>query len=268
MSLSAAPPRRVTEIFVYPFKSAAGVAVEAVDVDAVGLRDDRRWMVVDAEGRFVSQRTHPRMALLRTRMSEEAVHVEAPGMGVLDLRRAPTDPSGHGSYRVWFSDRYAVDCGDTAAEWASAYLEMPCRVVQAVRPPGEPRLSDEGRVRAGFADASPALVVSLASLADLNARLEAPLPMDRFRPNLVVDGFGAFEEDGWGTPRVGGVPTRGGTPCVRCATTVVDQATGARGVEPLRTLATFRRNARGEVDFGVNVYFEAEGTLRVGDLVA
>lgn len=263
-----AAARRVTEIFVYPFKSASGIAVEEVAVDTVGLRDDRRWMVVDAEGGFVSQRTHPRMALLKTRISDEVVHVEAPNVGVLDLRRAPPDPSGHASYRVWFSDRYAVDCGPEAAEWASAYLDMPCRVVQAVRPPGMPPLNDEGRVRAGFADASPALVVSLASLVALNARLEEPLPMDRFRPNFVVEGFGAFEEDGWGKPHIGDVPTRGGRPCPRCATTLVDQATGAKGVEPLRTLATFRRNARGEVDFGVNVYFETEGTIRVGDPVS
>ena len=257
--------RRVTGLFLYPFKSAAGLAVDEVDVDAVGLRDDRRWMVVREDGDFVSQRTHPRMALLRTRLTPDALEVTAPGGSTLTLDRAPPDSGDFVEYRVWFSDRYAVDCGPEAARWASAFVGLPCRVVQAVRPPDQPALTDEGRVRAGFADASPALAISRASLNDLNGRLDTPLPMDRFRPNLVVDGFGPYEEDAWASRRVGDLPTRGGRPCPRCATTLVDQATGEKGVEPLRTLATYRRNGAGEVDFGVNVFFDGAGRIRVGD---
>lgn len=259
--------RRVTGLVVYPFKSARGVPVSAWRVDEAGLIDDRRWMVVDEEGAFVSQRTHPGMALLDVRLDDDAVEVVAPGMGPLRLDRAPRDPTGHASVRVWFSDRYAVDIGDTAARWMSEALGRACRVVEAVRPPDQPLLADDGRVRAGFADASPALVVSVASLDHLNRRLDVPLPMARFRPNVVVEGFGPHEEDAWGSPRIGEVPTRGGRPCPRCAITLVDPATGKRGVEPLRTLATYRRNDRGEVDFGVNVSFAAPGTLHVGDAV-
>jgi uncharacterized protein YcbX len=151
----------------------------------------------------------------------------------------------------------------------SEYLGTACRIVRAVRPPAQPLLTETGRVRASFADASPALVVSLASLDDLNGRLERPLPMNRFRPNLVVEGFGPYEEDAWGRRTIGEAATTGGRPCLRCATTLVDQETGERGTEPLRTLATYRREDEGggEVKFGVNVLFDGPAVVRVGDVI-
>ncbi len=254
-------------LFVYPFKAAAGIAVETVAVDSVGLRWDRCWMAVDAHGRFMSQRTHPRLALLRPHLVDQELAVDTDGMRTLLLPRAEPDPEGYEETRVWFSDRYSVDCGDAAAAWISDFLGQPSRIVRAVRPPDHPLVTGEGRVCGGFADASPALVVSHASLAALNRRLSERLPMSRFRPNLVVDGFGAFGEDDWGRARIGGVPTHGLRPCPRCAATLVDQATGEKGVEPLHTLATFRRNASGDVDFGMNIVFEAPGVLRVGDRI-
>lgn len=261
------PLGRVVSLHVYPMKSAGGIEVEAAAVDVAGLRDDRRWMIVDPQGSFVSQRSHPRLALVRTRWTQDTVEADAPGVGSLRLPRAPREVTEYVEIPVWGTERYALDCGDEAARWASEYLGMPCRVVEAVAPPGLPVLDDDGEVKASFADGSPALVISEASLADLNARLPTPLPMDRFRPNIVVDGMGPFEEDVWGRRQVGEVPTRGGRPCPRCATTLVDQETGEKGLEPLRTLATYRRNARGEVDFGVNIFFEGRGVLRRGDPV-
>ena len=261
------PPRRVTGLFVYPFKSAAGTGVSSVEVDEVGLRFDRAWMAVGPGGNLVSQRSHPRIALLKADLNGMSLRLTAPGMEAMELPRTEPDPDGFRALRVWFSDRYAVDCGDEPARWLSDFLESSIRVMRAVRPRGHPMLTDEGRVRGSFADASPALVISTASLDELNRRLEQPLRMDRFRPNVVVEGFGAFEEDAWGSRRIGSVPTRGGRPCPRCAGTLVDQDTGEKGLEPLRTLATFRRNAAGEVEFGVNVFFDEEGTLRVGDAV-
>jgi len=259
--------RRVVDLFIYPFKSARGVQMDAVEVGIVGMRDDRRWMAVDPSGAFISQRTHPKMALLGTRLSEGVLELSAEALAPLHLDR--TEPSGaeFESLPVWFSDRYAVDCGDDAAEWISTFLREPARIMRAVRPPDHPALNEEGRVRAGFADASPALVISVASLDELNARLDAPVKMDRFRPNIVVDGFGAHEEDDWGTRRIGEVPSSGRYPCPRCATTLVDQVTSEKGKEPLSTLATYRRNAKGEVDFGMNIAFDGSGTIRVGDLV-
>ena len=166
--------------------------------------------------------------------------------------------------RVWHEDRYAAHCGAESAQWASAFMGFPCRIVKAVEPVAGPRVSDSGWVRAGFADAEPALVISTASLDDLNTRLTEALPMNRFRPNLVVSFVPAYSEDRWATVRIGDVPVRGSRRCPRCALTTVDQGTGIKGREPLRTLATYRRVGSGEVVFGMNVRFERAGVLRVG----
>lgn len=259
--------RRIAAIYVYPFKSAQALAVASASVDSVGLEYDRCWMAVAADGRFLSQRTHPRMALLRPSLRDDVMELEAPGLRPLPLPRAAPAPDGFSLFRVWATDRYGVDCGDAPAAWISAFIGVPARIVRGVRPHDRAVDSEDGCVRAGFADASPALAVSTASLADLNRRLRRPVPMNRFRPNIVLDGFEPFEEDAWGERWLGDVPTRGGRPCPRCATIQVDQDTARRGVEPLRTLATFRRNVAGQVEFGVNVMFEAAGTLHIGDPV-
>lgn len=275
----AASGPRVRALHVYPLKSAAGIAVTSAEVDEVGLALDRRWMVVDADGRFMSQRSHPRMALLETELASSSLTVgfrdrpplalplEAPDAD--DDRRKPGDLV---AVRVWFEDRYGVDCGDDAAAWMSEALKTPCRLLRAGTPPDGVAVAEDGRVRASFADARPALVLSTASLDDLNARLRTrgfpALPMNRFRPNIVVDGIGPYEEDSWESVRVGDVAVRGIKPCPRCAITTVDQRTGvAVGPEPLRTLLTYRRMDDGGAAFGMNVAFEGGGTLRVGDAV-
>ena len=262
----AAP--RLVSIHVYPLKSAGGIALSRTRVDEAGLEHDRRWMLLGESGQFISQRTHPRMALLRVALDEDALRVTAPGLCPLVLPLS--EPNGAARLppvRVWHSDRSPADCGAGAAEWASTFLGVRCRVVRAVTPKDGKRLSDLGFVRSGFADAEPALLVSGASLADLNARLAEPLPMNRFRPNLVVEGVGAFAEDSWGAVRIGGAGARVVRPCPRCVTTTVDQETGVKGDEPLRTLATYRRMENGQVAFGMNVGFEGEGVFSVGDAV-
>jgi len=269
---------RIRALYVYPLKSAAGITVESVEVDRVGLGLDRRWMVVDAGGRFMSQRTHPAMALLDPELSRGTLRVGLRGRSSpmppleLPLEDGVSD-AGLVTVRVWFEDRYGLDCGDAAAAWMAEALGTPCRVLRAVPPPDGERLSAEGRVRAGFADARPALVISTASLEDLNARLRRggspPLPMDRFRPNIVVEGIAPYGEDAWGLVRVGSVSVRGVRPCPRCATTTVDQATGTvAGPEPLRTLSAYRRMEDGGAAFGMNVAFDGPGVLRVGDVIS
>lgn len=252
-------------LYVYPLKSAAGIARREVRVDEVGLELDRRWMVVDERGRFLTQRSHPRMALLRTALQGDRLRVTAPGTSTLDLPLAEPVAGAVERIPVWDKDRDAVSCGPEAAAWMSAFLGVGCRVVRSVSPAGVPRLGPRHTVRAGFADAFPALLLSAGSLADLNSRLFALLPMNRFRPNLVVEGIGPYDEDGWHRARVGGIGVVARKPCLRCAITTTDQETGERGVEPLRTLAGYRRTPDGEVAFGVNVGFEGAGTLRVGD---
>jgi uncharacterized protein YcbX len=260
-------PPRLLSLHVYPLKSAGGIEVAEARVDETGLAHDRHWMVLDARGRFVTQRSQPRMALLRTALGDDRLRVSAPSMAPLEL---PFEVDGDAPVElvpVWDKDRDAVSCGPAAAAWMSAFLGTACRVVRSVSPVGVPRLGPRGTVRAGFADGWPALVISTASLADLNARLAGPLPMNRFRPNLVVDGVAPYAEDGWRRARIGEVVVAGRKTCLRCATTTTDQETGERGLEPLRTLAGYRRDPSGEVAFGMNVGFESGGVLRAGDAI-
>jgi hypothetical protein len=262
---------RLAGLFVYPLKSAGGIAVSEAAVDELGLACDRRWMLVDDAGRFMSQRTHPAMALLRVAMDDGVLRVtvkDDPGRGALELPVAPAEHSGaHEEFFVWHNNRYAVDCGADAAAWFGDYMGVRCRVMRAVQPPGRERVDVSGKVLAGFADAEPALAISTASLDDLNARLEVPLPMNRFRPNLVLEGFSPYGEDRLGRVAIGDVVVQGVRPCLRCALTTVDQETASKGKEPLRTLATYRRVADGQVAFGMNVRFENAGVLRVGSRV-
>ncbi len=219
----------------------------------------------------MSQRTYPRMALLGTSLADGVLHVDAPGLDTLVLT-PEDDVFDVSKIQVWFEYRPAADIGRAAAEWMSEALGTTCRVVRATLPEDGARLSPEGLVRHGFADALPALVISTASLDDLTRRLAErgvdALPMNRFRPGLVVTGTEPYEEDAWTTVRVGDVSVRGVRPCPRCATTMVDQDRGvSAGPEPLRTLAAYRRTERGGPIFGMNVAFDAPGVLRVGDPV-
>jgi len=264
--VSTLPPARLASLLVYPLKSAGGIALAEARVDQTGLAHDRRWLIVDRNGRFVTQRSHARMARVRTALQGEALRVTAPGMEPLELPLAASEGPTE-EVAVWDLGRFARSCGPEADAWASQWLDEPCRVVRAAAPPNQRPLDERGKVRTGFADAYPALVISTASLADLNGRLFEPLPMNRFRPNLVVEGVPAYAEDAWQRARIGEVALLGRKTCLRCAITTTDQETGERGVEPLRTLATYRRVAGGEVAFGMNLGFESSGTLRVGDPV-
>jgi hypothetical protein len=230
--------------------------LRSADLDDRGIVGDREYMVVDGDGRFLTQREAPQLALVSWREPEVVTPVGA----------AAVEPGVRREVTVWDYSGPAVDCGEAAAALLSDYLHRPCRLVRT--PPDHSRRSDDGRTGVGFADGYPLLLIGEASLADLNMRLPEPLPMNRFRPNVVVSGSGPFAEDSWGHIRLGDVPAQIVKPCTRCAITRVDQATGIRGDgEPLRTLGTFRK-VKGGVIFGQNVVHRAPGTLRVGDEVS
>lgn len=257
----------LSKIHVYPIKSAGGVALEAADVEACGLRYDRRWMLIDEDGRFMTQRRFPSMALITVRLLPEHLVVEAPRMSVLHL---PLHPEAETltPVRIWKDSVRGSLVGDEADRWFGSFLGIRCRLVhmpdEVVRPvdPGYGKAGD----RVGFADGFPFLLVSEASLGDLNGRLQDPLPVDRFRPNLVVKGNEPFAEDGWRSIRIGSVPFRVVKPCARCSIVTVDQQTGKRNKEPLHTLARYRR-VGSEVRFGQNLVHDSLGTLRKGDVV-
>ena len=266
---------RVSALYYYPVKSLRGHSVPAIELDDFGPAGDRRFLIVtDPEGLFITQRSHPHLALIATELAGGALTLTAPGHGSVAVP-AGAD-AGPRTVVVWRDTVEADDCGDEAAAWLSRFMGQPLRLVRmgaryhrAVRP---------GRAQPGdvysFADGAPFLVTGDTSLADLNARLalrgEPPLPMNRFRPNIVVAGAEPFAEDTWPRFRIGEVVFRSVDPCARCVMTTTDQFTGERGKEPLRTLATYRRDAREptDVNFGQNLVHETKrGTLRVGDPV-
>lgn len=268
----------LSSLHLYPVKSLRGCTVDEAVLDPLGLVGDRRFMVIDENGRFLTQRTLPRMALITTALAADTLTLSAEGAGSATVSRAPDPAAPLRAVSVWKSEGLlAEDCGDAVAEWLADFLGTSCRLVRIGakfrRPVSTPEVAGPGDL-VSFADGFPFLVLSEATLADLNDRLVAQggeaLPMDRFRPNLVVAGAEAFAEDTWTRFRIGTVTFRAGGPCTRCAVTTTDQKTALRGREPLRTLATYRRSAADptDVNFGQNLIHETKaGRLGVGDPV-
>ena len=254
-------------LYVYPIKSAGGVALQEAHLDSRGIEYDRRWMLVDENHKFMTQRKHPRMALISTRLSQDSLIVEAPGMPELRLSLRPEARSGI-EVAVWSDAVRAAPIGREAEGWFSEFLGTPCKLVYM--PNDEVRRVDQDYAeigdQVGFADGFPFLLVSRASLDDLGSRLGWNVPVDRFRPNLVVEGCGPFEEDEWQALRVGGVDFRVVKPCSRCSIVMTDQGSGKRDREVLATLATYRKAGK-NILFGQNLAHDSSGTLRVGDAV-
>jgi uncharacterized protein YcbX len=264
---------RVTGLYTYPIKSCARLSHERIALDERGPVYDRYWMVVDPSGKFQTQRELPRLALVQPAFADEALTVSAPGMDDLCVPLAMPDAPPQ-SVVVWRDTVQAIDEGDEAARWLSDFIGAPLRLVrmaEGYRREVDPTYAKSPAI-VGFADGYPLLLASDESLNDLNVRLEkrgkTPLPMSRFRPNVVIQGAGAWAEDDWTRIRIGGLPLDVVKPCARCVTTTVDQATGTipDHEEPLATLATFRKAPRG-VMFGQNVIHLEQGALCVGDSV-
>lgn len=257
---------RLVEMWIYPVKGCRGVSIARGRLGSKGLAGDREWMVVDGDGRFVSQRTHPRLALVAPHVADGTLTLAAPDRRDLALDPARLEPRP--PVTVWRDTVDAVSAGAEARRWLESWLGMACdlvRMAPGARRPVDPRYA-EARDEVSFADAFPVLLISQASLDDLNRRLAEPLRMNRFRPNLVVDGCRAFAEDSWRALEVGAARLRVVKPCARCSVTTVDQETGERGIEPLTTLATYR-SRDGKVMFGQNLVPDRLGTLRVGEAV-
>ena len=256
---------RVDGLFRYPVKSCGGTSLPSATVGPRGIVGDRQWMVVDDTGEFLTQREHHRMSLVRPHLTDVGLlELSAPGMPPLTvtpaIRRDRVDVS------IWSDRCVAIDEGPTVAEWLSAFLDVRCRLVRF--PDDATRRVDPEYAgpndQVGFADGFSFLLASCASLDDLNHRLASPLPMNRFRPNIVVSGGEPFEEDRWKSIRIDGIAFAVVKPCARCVTTTVDQQTGEASREPLRTLATFRNVPGRGVMFGQNLIHDQSGVLHVG----
>jgi uncharacterized protein len=261
-------PIAITSLTVYPIKSCRGTSVEQWELDQFGLRYDRRFMVVDRSGQFMTQRHFPRLALVSPAIDGNVIRVDAPGMPTLELPLEPK-PTIMTRVTVWRYTGDATWTGEAPARWFSAFLGVPCSLVHM--PADGQRITnpvyDPSGARVSFADAYPLLLISEESLADLNRRLPQPIPMNRFRPNLTVSGGAAYAEDEWRRIEIGRLILNVVKPCDRCVVTTTDQETAERGTEPLRTLATYRK-VDGLVYFGQNVVHEGPGRLRVGEVVA
>ena len=273
----------LSALYVHPVKSCAGVAVREALLMDTGLDLDRAWMVVDAQGRFVTQRELPRMALVRPQLRALDVVLRAPGM--LALHLGMNEVESPTRVQVWGDELAAWDMGQVAAQWLSDFLGRPglrlARFDPEVTRLASRRWSGDIEAPIEFADGFPLLLASQASLDELNARLGAaghpPVGMERFRPNLVLDGVSAQDEDRLAELRITTaegrqVVLRPVKPCARCPIPNVDPASAAIHPEVLATLSTYRANPvlEGAVTFGMNcvIVQGAGATLRVGDAVA
>jgi len=267
----------VAALHLYPVKSLRGFAVPAVEIDDLGFAGDRRFLVIDETGKFQTQRQNTRMALVDTALANGTLTLSADDAGSVSVPTASDPTAPLCTVTVWKSEGLqAEDCGPAAAAWLSDFLQFKCRLVRIGGKFRRPVLKKAGRPgdAFSFADGAPVLVTSESSLADLNDHIQEnagdPVPMDRFRPNLVISGCAPFAEDGWPAIRIGDTVLRTAGKSDRCIVTTTDQFTGARGKEPLRTLAIYRRDPvnPSSVYFGVNFINETKrGTVRVGDPV-
>lgn len=270
-------PVTLRAMYLHPVKSCGGIAVDEALVIETGLEFDRAWMVVDEFGEFLSQRELPRMALVAPTLRTSDLVLRAPGMLALHLSLDAVEAPCR--VRVWDDEVRAYDMGDVAAQWFSDFLGRKARLVRfdpEHRRLSEPRWSGGVEAQAAFADGFALLVVSTASLAELNRRLaergQPAVGVERFRPNLVLDGLDAHGEDWIDTLTLdspdGPVALKLTKPCARCSIPNVDPASAATGSEPGDTLAGYRADARlgGAVTFGMNavVVSGVEHLLKVG----
>jgi len=286
---------QITAILIYPVKSCGGISLQESEYDCFGFNWDRRWMVVflrdgheppesdkpdgreKAEYKMLSQRLNPKMALLKPQLTSNKLIVSAPGKKPLEIPLESEEKGDRLNVDLWATQLIGIDEGDDIAEWYSEFLGQPCRLVRMpsdhIRPVSKKYEIEGLKNTASFADGFPFLLITNASLEDLNSRLPAPLPMARFRPNIVVslsrEDYKPFTEDTWRKFSLGRDIFYGAKPCSRCKLTTVDPSKGEfSGEEPLATLRKYRKRKNGAVYFGQNLLQEAErGTLRVGDKV-
>lgn len=259
----------VSHLFVYPLKSAAAVSVTSAQIAVRGLVGDRRWMVIQPDGRFLTGRRYPMLTQIQATLLPDGLQLRGlDGSVQFVARPQPDDP--HLSVTVWGDQVTGHRAAAPVSAWLSAQLGVDCRLVymaDQTRRPVDPDYAGPEDV-VSFADGFPLLVTTDGSLADLNRRLDVPVSMGRFRPNLVLSGVPAYAEDGWSAIRIGGVELGVVKPCARCVFTTIDPRTGAADPvrEPLRTLATYRK-AEGGVMFGQNLTVRRPGPIAVGDTV-
>jgi uncharacterized protein YcbX len=257
----------VQNLYLYPIKSLGGISVPEALVEERGFRYDRRWMLVDKKGDFVTQRQHPQLALLQVSLSKTQLEVVSKGDPsqriAFDLNLASNQEL---QVSIWGDQVLARVVSAELSRWFSDFLQMELDLVvmpESSQRKMDPRYAVQGE-SVSFADGMPYVIIGQASLDELNGRLSDPVGMDRFRPNLVFSGGEAYAEDQFKQLQIGEVEFQVVKPCARCVMITVDQEKGTKGKEPLATLATYRSQGS-KVYFGQNAVALSQGIVRVGD---
>ena len=255
----------VSQLSIYPVKSAGGLSVSSMQLSARGPMFDRHWMLIDNKNRFLTQRHHPKMCLIGTQVDGQALTLTAPDTTDCAVSGVNT---GERQVQVWNDSVLAEDCGDEVAQWLSDYLQKDCRLV--CMPEHSQRLVDPGYAdedqTVGFADGFPVMLVSQASLDNFNSKLDSPVGMDRFRPNIVVDGCEPYAEDDWKKIQIGDITFSLVKPCARCIIPSIDQQTGSKQREVIDALNEHRRRDN-KTYFGQNALYDKSGEIHLGDRV-
>lgn len=257
---------RLSEIWIYPIKSLGGIRLKQARILEKGLEHDRRWMLVDEHGRFITQREHSELALFDVQINGNSLHIlhrKNKVEHVVDMRYRASHPV---PVSIWKDVVTATEVQPETSRWFSDQLNLPCKLVffpEENARPVDPAYALKNE-NVSLADAYPFLLIGQASLDDLNTRLTEPVTMQRFRPNFVFTGGQPYEEDQWKNFSIGNNRFVGVKLCARCTLTTVNPVTGIKGVEPLRTLAAYR-NQNGKVNFGQNVVALDTGLLTEGE---
>ena len=256
----------LSEIFIYPVKSLGGISLESAVVTDRGLKYDRRWLLIDKTGSFITQRDYPQMALISVELREKSLELKHKKNGASLSINIETNNEEKTEVVIWDDNVMANQVSKEADYWLSKMLNIKCRLVYM--PDESNRVVDKkyanGNEIVSFADGYPFLIIGQSSLDDLNSRLDKKLPMNRFRPNLVFTGGAPFDEDRIKSFMIGDVKFYPVKPCARCVVTTVDQESGVKNEEPLKTLASYR-TVGNKVMFGQNLLHKGSGTIKIGD---
>jgi uncharacterized protein YcbX len=257
---------KLSQINIYPIKSLGGISLQSSKVEERGLQYDRRWMLVDEQNMFFTQRLHPNMASLAVEIRNDLLTIRHKQNKLSPLTIHPISYNDEEvNVQIWKDNVTALKYGSNVNDWFAEALGIRCSLVympDSTRRKVDPKYANNKLV--GFADGYPFLIIGEESLNDLNKRLEEPLPMNRFRTNFVFSGGKAFDEDNWNTIKIGEIVFHSVKPCPRCIITTINQSTGMKGKEPLKTLAAFRQK-NNKVVFGMNLVAEGIGRVNVDD---
>ena len=265
------PVSKVSEIHIYPIKSTAGISLPQAKVEKKGLAFDRRFVLCDPNGQFITARTEPKLCLVKTTLFKQGITLSAPNMKSLTLTYSEFGEQ-YSNVNIWGDEVAGQVCSSNTNQWVSEYLKRPCSLLFfGTNSTREKKPNTDQAREVAFADGYPLLLISQGSLDDLNNKLESnnlsKVSMAQFRPNIVVDNCLAFEEDTWQHIRIGEVEFTVSKPCERCIFTTVSPETGEKHPQqqPLQTLSSYRKTHDGEVMFGQNLIALNTGVIKQGD---